>query len=301
MKKHNDIVKKSVICISLLCLIWGGYILASRALAKVITVMDDNFSWVYQVDSVETVGKKLIIEGFAFPLGQDTVGGGYEIVLSDLDSDKNVFMEMEYTKRKDVNEYFLCEYDYLYSGFHAKVSLSKVNMKERNYEILLRMADEKTAYRTGIYLSNGEIMFANPATYVSLDVEGTDIENVVKQGVLRVYRPDAGVYVYQYEDYFYWIIEPKYELGSEEDTYIELQLTTSQVDKLSEERLRNRWYYDNLRFKFYEQEIIGGNLGEYRVAKREIPTEYSIVKVWTGKATDEWEWVQYFRPYYYFD
>lgn len=300
-KNKKKTVLHAVICIGLLCVIWSGYFILRNSYDRRTTVKDDNFSWVYQVESLEQTEDDLILEGFAFQLEKNMNGSEFEILLQELKTEKTMFMEMQYDRREDVNDYFSCGYDYGNSGFSAKISLNKANIQKNDYEILLRAKDEKVAYRTGIYISDGDMMYAEPTSYIPLDVEGTSIKNVVDEGVLRVYRPDYGVYVYQYNGYFYWIMEPQYEFETVRDEYIELQFTTSQIEKLPEERLRNQWYYDNVRFKFLDKEIIDEELGEYRVAKEKIPTEYAITKAWTGKADEEWIWMQEFRPYYYFD
>lgn len=143
-------------------------------------------------------------------------------------------------------------------------------------------------------------MYANPSEYQALEVEGTDLEEIVNQGVLRVYRPDYGMYVYQYKNTLYWIAEPDYGFV-DSDTYVQYQLNTTQIERLPKIRLENEWYWDNIGFWFSEYEMKEMNTGKYRVAKKEIPREYSIRGIWTGNNIDGWIWREDFLPYYIFE
>ncbi len=292
----------AVICVGLLCLIWGGYFLAKHyGTDRILDIREDDFSWVYQVDSAETEDGDFVLRGFAFELDKDATEGAFEIVLQDIESGKRYFPKMEYMERTDVNEYFLCEYDYLQTGFEAVIKAKKLDLDVKNYEVLLRRADERQTYQTGTYISKGRLMYAEPSEFESLDVEGTDLEMVVKDGILRVYRPDYGMYVYQYDGELYWIADEKYEYGEDGNTYVECQLDTSQVDKLPKSRLEKKYYWDNIGFWFASKEITDKNIGEYRVAKIDLPKEYSIEVIWTGKHDGNWIWRNYFRPYYQFE
>jgi len=263
-------------------------------------IKEDDFSWVYQVDEVGIEGKDFVLQGFAFELDKDATEGAFEIVLQDIETGKRHFPEMKYMERKDVNEYFLCEYDYLQTGFEAVIKAKKLDLNEKNYEVLLRRADERQTYQTGTYISKGELIYTNPSEYEELDVLGTELEEIVEEGVLRVYRPDYGMYVYQYEDELYWIAEEDYEYFDSD--ILEYMLYTTQKEKLPEYRLENEWYWDNMGFLFTEKEVKKINSGNYRVAKARIPSEYSIVEIETGNNVDSlWIWKAQFRPWYIFD
>lgn len=300
MEKRTII--KAVICVVLMCFIWGGYFFINTYhIDRMLDIAVDDFSWVYQVDSVETKDGEVLLKGFAFELDKDAIGDNYEIVLQELETGKNYFFEMEYSERKDVNDYFLCEYDYLQSGFEAKIVEEKIDLQGNFYEVLLRIEGKKKAYQTGVYLVDGQLFYTNPRAFVPLDVEGTDLEDIVESGFLRVYRPDCGMYVYQYESGLYWIAEEDYAFA-DGDVYVEYQLDTTQKELLPEERLSNRWYWDNIGFMFRENELLEMNFGKYRVSKSLIPTEYSVEKIWTGRYDEgHWVWMQKFRPVYIFE
>ena len=300
MEKKRTILQ-TIICVGLVCLIWGGYFLTKHfGTDRILDIKEDDFSWVYQVDSVDTKNGDLVLRGFAFELDKDATEGAFEIVLQDIESGKIYFPKMRYMERTDVNEYFLCEYDYLQTGFEAVIKAKKLDLNEKNYEVLLRLVDERQTYQTGTYISKGVLMYTNPQEYEPLDVKGTDLERIVDEGILRVYRPDYGMYVYQYEGELYWIADETYAFDEDGNVYIEYQLDTTQIDKLPERRLENQWYWDNLGFVFKEKECQELSIEKYRVAKKRLPEEYSVEKIWTGENDGQWIWEQEFRPYYLF-
>ncbi len=277
MEKNKKTILQAIVCVGLLCVIWGGYWLTIRKMERNIKSRDNNFSWVFQLDEVEKAGTEVMLRGFAFELDADAQAKTYEIVLQDIETGEIFFPDMKYESRADVNEYFLCDYDYEQSGFVASIKDKKISLKEKNYEVLLRVKDEKETYRTGTYLKSGQIVYANPNEFTPLNVVGTELEKVVKDGVLRVYRPDYGIYVYQYKGELYWIAEPNYGFV-DGDTFIEYHLNTTQVANLPKHRLENHWYWDNRGFDFSKCELTDWNTGRYRVAKMALPKEYKACK-----------------------
>ena len=273
-------------------------------------IIKNNFSWVYQVDNIEIQDKKLVLNGWAFPLGKDAEFDSYEIILLENETGNRFVLNTSYSNRKDVNEYFLCEYDYTASGFQAMISTGKLDLEQYTYEVLLYTVKEKKAYSTGVFYANGEILFVHPDEFEPLQTAGTDLEEITEDGVLRVYRPEIGMYVYQYAGQLYWIAEPWYEFING-DALIQFQMNTTQVDNLPQNRLDNGWYWSNLSFWFQQHRLTDGDYGKYQVAVYSLPTEYSLTKIWTGYHSDGfpngyvdeqnrtgWIWMNYFRPWY---
>ena len=302
MEAKKRTIIQAIVCVVLVCMIWGGYFLVKTYHTdRILDIKEDDFSWVYQVDSVEIDGKDFVLQGFAFELNKNAEEGSFEIVLEDIESGERYFPKMEYVDRKDVNEYFLCEYDYLQTGFEATIKEKKLSLEEKSYEVLLRVKGDRLAYQTGTYISNGKLVYVNPFEFEALDVAGTALEEVVENGLLRLYRPDYGVYVYQYGGELYWIAKEEYPFETDGNTVMEYQLETTQISRLPEVRLENKWYWDNQGFYFKEKEILEGNIEGCRVARSKIPDAYSITKIWTGLSKDVWIWRKDFRPYYFFE
>ena len=300
MEKVKRTKIHGIVCVILVVLIWCGYFFAREIMNRQVVAVEDNFTWVFQVESLSEVNGEIFLEGFAFELNEDVREGKCEIVLQDVDTKKNYFSEVKDTKRKDVNGYFLCEYDYTLSGFIAMFKDNEVSLNGSAYEVLLRPDGSRSAYRTGTFISEGKIVYANPREFYLLDVEGTELKKVVENGILRVARPDYGMYVYQYKGELYWVADEGYGFV-DDDSCVQYQLETTQNDRLPEYRKKNNWDWDNLGFMFQEEEMVEENWGRYRVAKKALPEAYSITKIWTGNYIDEWIWKQYFRPYYVFD
>lgn len=301
MEKKKRTVWHWVICVGLVCLIWGGYSLIMHYVNdRILEVEEDDFSWVCQVDLVKEEKGDFILQGFAFEVDKDAIEGKFRIVLQDIETGKRYFPKMRYMDRIDVNEYFWCEYDYLHSGFETTINANRLDLEKKNYEVLLKMAGERKTYRTGTYISEGQLMYTEPLEFESLEVEETALEEVVEGGVLRVYRPDYGMYVYQYEGELYWIAEPEYGFV-EGDTYVQYGIETTQINRLPQIRLDNQMYWDDIGFVFSTHELLGVDTGKYRVAKAKLPTVYSIDKIGTGNYIKGSFWSETFRPYYVFE
>ena len=149
-------------------------------------VREDDFSWVAQVDEVKLEDGKFVLDGFAFQLTKNAQAKTFDIVLYDLDTKEYIFPKMEYTDRSDVNDYFLCQYDYTASGFSASIKEKEIKLIEHDYEILIKPQWESYVYKIGTFLSEGKLMFVNPKEFIPLDVAGTGLEEIVRDGALRV-------------------------------------------------------------------------------------------------------------------
>ena len=301
MEEKRKLIIQAIVCALLLAIIWGGYLYEMKRIDRRIEyVLADDFTWVVQVDEVRTEENEFVMEGFAFKINQDAKEKEFDIVLHNLVTDEYIFPKMEYIDRKDVNDYFLCEYDYTKSGFVARIKENKLNLKD-DYEILLLPAWTHKPYQISTFLFDGEIMFTNPKKYVQLDVAGTRFEEIVEGGILRVCRPDVGMYVYQYDGNLYWIADESCEFVNKESTYIDCMVSTTQPNFLPENRKDFYYESDNLDFYFQNNELIDVYTNGYRVAKLGIPREYSVSCIKTGhSANGEWIWKDNFRIYYQF-
>lgn len=296
-KKH---IYGFILSMIILILSYSGILSIIKTIKyREFTRVTDDYTWVYQIDRIKERENQLVIEGWAFELDKNTDESDFEIILYDIETKKGLFPEMMFNERQDVNEYFLCEYSYLNSGFTATISNRKIDLDKGKYEILLRPEKSKEAFSTGIYLVNGMIQFVNPDEFVPLNVDGTDLEQIIEDGILRVYKPDIGMYVYQFEGDLYWIAESKY-VFSDGDTNMTLRMDTTQKERVPEEILNKENLWVDISFTFSSEELTEYNCGSYRVAKRKIPTAYSIVKMWTGSYMKENTWISSFRPWYEF-
>ena len=256
----------------------------------------------FQIDRVIEEDGVISMDGFAFP---------YNIELSD--SDLHVFLLSDATgdmleadvqaglERDDVNRYFSAKEDYIKVGFRASISLDKF-VKRDEYAIYISWPYTKRIF-TGVYLIGTNVHYTSSDSFLLPGIEGTDLEPIVRDGILQVYRPDYSCYVYQYKGSLYWIVNENFNFEEDGGTFIQFQLYTTLVQNLPQNRLRNNWYWDNISGLFEDYEITDKmDCGQYRVCKRALPTEYSITSILTGYYVDDaWVWKNYFRPYYEFE
>ncbi len=256
-------------------------------------------SYCFQVDTVRNEKGNLAISGFSFIYDKDTPIGKFSLTLKDTHTGEKKKLKSETgLNTRDVNDYFLCGLDYSMAGYTAQGSGISVNDE---YEILVSMGGWSNLH-TGAFIKGDKIKYCSESNFIWPDVVGTDIEEVVDKGYLRVYRPDYHCYVYQYDGNLYWIVDEDFDFKDSGKTCIQYQLWTTQIENLPKHRLDHEWYWDNIGFNFEDYEITDDiDCGKYRVSRRELPTEYSITAIVTGyHENGKWIWENYFRPYYIF-
>lgn len=121
---------------------------------------------------------------------------------------------------------------------------------------------------TGAYLNGDLVEYVQNAPIP--DVSGTDLEDIIENGVLKVYNEDYDVFVYQVEDRLYWLI------GANFDASVIYHLYTEEKDNLPENR--QQYGFDNRGFRFGSEKELTDvmNCGKYRVFSDIIPTEYTV-------------------------
>ena len=292
----KDKINAAVIILGSLCIILAAIYVFNQPK----TADSSASSFAFQLDSVETVGDEFVLSGFCFPYDKNTPNK-YSMYLKPTAGGKRQKLNLQTgIKREDVNKYFLCEYDYSNSGFVASIASATIKPDEE-YEIIVSF--NLFQYQPAeAFIKGNRIYYAPKKDFIAPNVIGTDLEEIVNKGYLRVYRPDYYCWVYQYNGCLYWIAEEGFAFEPNGQTYIQYQLETTQVDRLPQIRLENEWYWDNIGGNFEDYEITSEiNCGEYRVCKRELPTEYSITSIVTGYHKDgSWIWQNFFRPIYEF-
>ena len=198
-------------------------------------------------------------------------------------------------ERKDVNEYFDCEYDYTNSGF--KADLGEIDTTQE-YEFLINWG-WRQPLSTGVYFTGDNVHYAPQTSYDSGMFDGTDLEHIARDGQLRVCRQDISCYVYQLDGFFYWVFGKDYSFDND-NTLIQYQLWTTQSEKLPSERISEGYEWDN-KTDVIEKYELTGSFGDFRVFRRSVPTEYAVSSVLTGYYHNhKWIWQSYFRPIYSF-
>ena len=284
---------------------------------RTLSFVPDGSQYCYGIDSLEREGDSLTLKGWFLELkkvrnNQQIVSDeNAELVLAlcPLDETKvstgtenASFFNVSETKidRPDINAYFECEYDYSKCGFVATVDLDDLKLETTDYRLVFKPDASKVgAILSNVYLTNEGIMYTDPTQSPELDVVGTDLEKIVREGVRLVSRPDYCCYVYQLNNKLYWIADEGYSFCEDGGTLIQYHLDTTQVNNLPKERLENDWFWSNIGDMFERNEITDQmNCGKYRVSVREIPNDYSVTSIITGYHNGDWVWMSKFKPIY---
>lgn len=257
----------------------------------------------FQVEEVSVEEDRLELTGVCFWYEQGPKD--FTITLQSTQTGKRCPMRTQCgLSRPDVSAYF--HQDDLAAGFSA--SCQGIQAGEE-YEILLDFGLLRVL-PTHVYLTMAQqesdtearrvhIHYVPEAMFQPLESEGTDLEEIVNHGALRVYRPDFHIYVYWYENKLYWIAEEGFFFEQDGSTRLEMALHTTEPEKVPE----NVWRSDLQCVLFgvrFEDSELNGNFGRYRVCAKEMPKEYTITSVKTGYYAKKWVWADSFWPVFDF-
>jgi hypothetical protein len=280
-----------IICVVLSVIIIIGFLVINR-------IIDRNQFHEYSltediniVNSIEniSIGKDSItIDGYAFMLETDSSKASISLFLLDVINGDEIWLDVEKIARADVQSYFLSEYNYEQSGFHASLKNKKLK-EDVCYEVIINLDytdDNSSKIRKTVssnqFLLNDKLYDYNPFEFdkPDLNINSELLRKVFTEGKLCFYQKDAGMYIYQYDRKLYWIATDDFKFNENDQTYIIYQLCTSQTNKLPVERVQ--YEFDNLDFIFEQYEYKDEVTEPYRVAYREIPDDYAITYITTG-------------------
>ena len=249
----------------------------------------------FQIEKAVIDKNTLYLNGFAFEYNRAPATP--KIMLRTTSSGELTPFSVKYgSTRTDVNDYFLSEYDYTNVGFEASGNI----IPDEEYEIMIRWPLSITV-SSGVFITGEDVHYVSHVISPSEELSLTEPElsyDFVLNGTLLLYRPDFHLWIYQHKNALYWIADKEFQFEDNNETYIQLMIETTQVDKLP--IYRQIYRNDNIG-GFFEDYELTGDFGNYRVMKRVLPTEYSITSVMTGYYKNKaWIWKNYFRPIYMF-
>lgn len=321
----KDRIKEIIAYVIIIIILVAIFLLINKKItqsrSETIIPLDDQNIYVYQFENLEIMDDTLEVNGWFFEvekyqnIERDIEDKNLGILLYDIENDvklekakeekqqftlKGVTSEVKGIVREDINHYFKCEYDYSNCGFKAVFDLDKLDLDNACYQLFIKVdSNEKEAIRTNTYLYKNKLWYINPKTFDSPDLFGTDLEVVIDYGKCIAYKNDIGIYIYQYGNKLYYIVDKQYPFNEDKKTYIEYQIQTTQFEKLPKWRIENDYYWDNAGWVFENQEIEEDGYGNYRIAVIDLKNEYSITRILTGCfLNDKWVWYHNFRPIY---
>lgn len=313
-KDHNIIKRieeskyiQVVVCIALSSVVILAFLILNNYLnfkkSREYTIVD-NLRLVNSVEQININNGSLELNGYAFMLERDSQVSSISLFLRNVNNGNEVWLDVERTKRPDVNAYFDSEYDYEYTGFQASTKENELTSDEC-YEVIINIDYKDSNYNkirntvsSNTYVLNSELYGYNPYTFdlPDMNVESELLRNVFSDGQLCFYHKEAGMYVYQYEGKLYWIATKDFVFNETGETSIPYHLMTTQVNKLPANRIQYK--FDNLSFLFelfeYKDEITE----PYRVAIKDIPDNYAISYIKTGvydEINKQWLWNKSFH------
>ncbi len=270
------------------------------------TVIDD-VKLAKCVEDVSIEKGRIKVTGWCFYKDIDSNKNKVQVFLRNVEDKTDiVWLDVKEMVRDDINAYFDGEVDYSQCGFEASTRTNKLDIGKKTYEIFIKLTYtidfvqqnnwiENREYiqtvSTKQYLRQGELTALSEENNIAVISASEELNEVINNGLLLVFREDVGMYVYQYKNKLYWVANEAFYFTENGRTYIQYHLYTNRADKLPKARLEAGYSFDNRGFYFEEHELIQEENNPYRVAVYDIPQEYPITYFSTGYYEDsEWIW-----------
>ena len=319
MKKKD--IKRAFISVILFVLVVAAFLIINEEInnRKRFTVkwIKDSQDYCYSVEEVSMDDKKLEIKGFFFELEKvrniekNNVfkGDDIELVLININDalkydDINApflygeAMTTRKVQRPDVNKVYECEYDYTESGFESSIELDKIDLENNTYQVFYKKnGDQPEGIGLQVFVNKEGVFFTEKnQTYEDYDRFGS-YADFFKECICLVADIDFHIFVFQKDDLLYWVAENGFEFDSNGKTSIQFQGDTTQFSKIMKKEDDPAWIYNS--FYFEDKEDVTLSNEYVRIAKVELPKDYSITRAWTGRnELGKWIWLDYFRPLY---
>ena len=222
----------------------------------------------FAIDGLSLQGNRLMLQGICRAYGQETPS--YQILLRGVVSGR--------VYKADT----VSDGDRFQAMVHA--------VPDEKAEVLVKFKIY-SPWQTSVYINKDRLEYVR-GTVKEPNTVGTDLEWLVRSGILKVYEPLYDAYVYQFDNKLYWLI------GTPLDKKVTVlcYVYTNEPDKLPEKM--KKYKLESLNFRAGDKNEITGTMrcGKYRLFERAIPTGYNITAVRTGfYANKKVTWERYFR------
>lgn len=222
----------------------------------------------FAIDDLSLQGNKLMLQGICRAYGQEIPA--YQILLRGVSSGR------------------IYKADTVSDGDRFKAMVHAV--PDEKAEVLVKFKIY-SPWQTSVYIKKDRLEYVR-GNVKEPETVGTDLEWLVRTGILKVYEPLYDAYVYQFDNKLYWLI------GTPLDKQVTVlcYVYTNEPDKLPEKMKKHK--LEILNFRAGDNNEITGTIrcGKYRLFEREIPTDYNITAVRTGfYANKKVTWERYFR------
>lgn len=263
---------------------WGEEEKRKAAVIEQEVVVD--YSLLFNIEKI--IEKDVDVEFSGWAFCPDTKNKEIALVLRETEDNTEHILYAELKEKEGITDYFFVNEKSGKIGFDARIKKEKLD-SSGCYEILLCLLYETTTdvmvecrkkISTGVYYCGGQTYGYNPKEFKEPMVYSEELVNVVKNGSVRAYNSEDGIWVYQNDSKLYCLIESnKNQISEETRIDVPVMVSTSCTELLPE----NRQQYGNDHLGAYfadekyknEEEII-------QVVAVELPTEYPITYVSTG-------------------
>ena len=281
-----------LICVGLVGLIWGGYILAMipiKRMNEMKPVLKQNTTIDYailkDVEEVRLEDEWVVLSGWVLRL--NSKNQEVRLILEPVDGSEPRVMEMEYTERKDVGNYFSPNWDFGECGFVASEKKSKIE-EDCCYELFVALSYEESdgtqmvkktkRVTTNQFLYNWELYDYNTETFEKPKITDEELLKVIEEGSVRQYSPEQRFWIYQYNGELYYFLDTTTGLILGDNIGIPVMPYTSRKELLPEDKPEN----DYLGFLYEDERYGRDRVGEYQVARVALSTKYPIIYIATG-------------------
>ena len=268
--------------------------------SHIYTVSDPIYTVLKEVTSVKKENGSVVFTGWGFDTNYYDEESTCELILQDTETGEAFWPKMAKNPEPvQIADRYTDGGDYSDAGFEGSL---KENKLEENsaYEILLRYTSNYTdeagmeqqyvrTVTTDEFFYQGEMTEYNPKTFVALEIAGTELEKVIKNGKFHYFSED-GMYIYEYNNAIYYIADSRFKFAENGLTELPLHIFPVNKAMLDEKYADAGFENRDIMFENYE---ISGDFGEYRVAVRELPDNYAIAYIVTGlydSKENKWIW-----------
>ena len=222
----------------------------------------------FAIDDLSVQGNRLMLQGICRAYGKETPA--YQILLRGVSSGR------------------IYKADTVSDGDRFQAMVHAV--PDEKAEVLVKFKIY-SPWQTSVYINKDRLEYVR-GTVKEPNTVGTDLEWLVRTGILKVYEPLYDVYIYQFDNKLYWLI------GTPLDKQVTVlcYVYTNEPDKLPEKMKKHK--LEILNFRAGDNNEITGTIrcGKYRLFERAIPKDYNITAVRTGfYANKKVAWERYFR------
>lgn len=253
------------------------------------------------VEDVEIVNDELILSGWITKFGASN--REIVVILREEDTSENIKLS---TKEKTLKNTKVLDAggDKDKGGFVASVPIKQLN-EESCYEILVYLSYEEAGnfsvvnnvkVRSGFYLYKGEIYQYDPRNITTPVIEDDELLQVITEGILRAYDATEKIWIYEYQNQLYYIVDFGKGHLSENHTNFSVMFYTWQKDLLSEEG--KAYGFDHKGYYAEESRYVKDGILPYQVAVVPIDEQYQVTNIATGLYNhSQNKWIKEFNIY----